>query len=213
MKPWKPHITSAEDVPGWTTNVQHLNYEDLVNILPKNPKVLELGCGWGKSTWAWLDILPDTAEYYIVDNFSMPYWMLEQSVSLWRRLNISRPNLTDKQLRRIYKRNIDQRKIFNAIINQHPKQHLIKKVWHMSGDQWKSCEEYTTEWDLVYLDDDHSYLTVRDWLERFKNVPIICGDDYHPNHTGVVSAVDEYNKNTNFTKQILDGNFWVIKNT
>ena len=206
-KSWEPHITSAVNVPGWTTNVQHRNYEDLVNILPKNPKVLEIGCGWGRSTWAWLDVLPDTTEYHILDNFSMPYWALRKSVFMVR------ANINYKQLKRIYKQNIAQREIFDVIIKQHPKQHLIKKVWHMPGEEWKSCEDYTTEWDLVYLDDDHSYLTVNNWLERFTNVPIVCGDDYHPSHAGVVSAVDEYDKNTDFTKQILPGNFWVIKNT
>ena len=207
MKSWEPKVSFASQIPGWTEKKQHEHYEDLVNILPKNPKVLEIGCGWGKSTWAWLDVLPDTTEYHIVDHFKLPFSRL---VSFGAR---RRSLITYKQLKRIRNQNIGHREIFDAIIKQHPKHHLIKKVWHMNNDQWKSCEDYTTEWDLVYLDDDHRYLAVSNWLERFKNVPIICGDDYHPSHIGVVSAVDEYDKNTESTKQILSGNFWVIKNT
>jgi len=64
---------------------------------------------------------------------------------------------------------------------------------------------------LVYLDDDHRYPAVSNWLETFTNVPIVCGDDYHPNNQGVVSAVDEYAEKTGCKKTILPGCFWVLR--
>ena len=83
----------------------------------------------------------------------------------------------------------------------------------MSGDTWVESEYFDKEWDLVYLDDDHSYSAVKKWLEIFSNVPIVCGDDYNTTWQGVVSAVDEYTYKTNCSLQIMPDNFFVIKNT
>ena len=203
MRSWPPKITSPYDIPGWTVKEQHDQYKGLVNLLPKNPKVLEIGCGWGRSTWAWLDALPDTASFFILDHFELNYRVL-QKTGIYP---------YSKAAKRIRKQNIDQREIFDTIIKQHPKINLLKTLWHMSGNDWKNHIDYTQEWDLVYLDDDHRYPAVSDWLERFTNVPIVCGDDYHSNHQGVVSAVDEYAEKTGCKKTILPGCFWVLKNS
>lgn len=203
MKHWPPHITSPYDIPGWTTRNQHDYYKSLVNLLPKNPKVLEIGCGWGRSTWAWLDVLPDNASFFVLDHFKLTY----------RTLLSTGIHPYSKVAKRIRKQNIDQREIFDNIIKQHPRINLLKKLWHMNDHQWKTSDYYTTNWDLVYLDDDHNYPAVSNWLERFTNVPIVCGDDYHSKHKGVVSAVDEYAEKTGCEKKILPGSFWVLKNS
>jgi len=64
-------INNALDIPGWTRKSQHDLYKNLVQELPKNPKILEIGCGWGRSTWAWLDVLPSNSTYCVLDNFSL----------------------------------------------------------------------------------------------------------------------------------------------
>ena len=193
-------VAKALDVPGWTPEKQHIYYKEVVKFLPNNPKVLEIGCGWGRSTWAWLDVLPQTTSYYILDSFELGY---KRVTNINSRLN----------LKRIKCRNLSQREIFDEIIVQHPNSSIIKNVWHMKSEDWLQSKHFTSKWDLVYFDDDHSYDTVKRWLEKFSKVPIVCGDDYSINHIGVKKAVDEYaNVNKDITPLPLL-NFFIVKNT
>ena len=204
MKTWPFNVQNIQQIPGLTIPEQHSQYQELVRSLPSNPKFLEIGCGWGRSTWAWLDVLPCDTQYYILDNFSLPSSHLLKSV----------PNIyPSKEIKRIIKGNIQQREIFDNIIKQHKKHTLIKNLWHMSGADWRTHNDYTDDWDLVYLDDDHEYATISVWLESFKNVPMVCGDDYSVFFPDVVSAVDEYVKKYNRKFISLPGSFWVIENS
>ena len=174
--------TGAMDVPGFTLPEQHEFYTDVVKKLPKNPRVLEIGCGWGRSTWAWLDVLPETTEYYILDNFWMPSKDLTKTI----------PEPDPRLLRTITKNNLNQRQIFNHVIRQHKNFKNIKEIFHIDGAKWATSNQVRTDFDLVYIDDDHKYAAVKRWLDLFIDVPIICGDDYHPLWPGVVQAVDEH---------------------
>ena len=204
MKHWLYKVKKSTEIPGWPSSGQHDCYRDLVINLPKNPKFLEIGCGWGRSSWAWLDVLPSDTSYYILDNFCL------QSNDL---VNVLPLCENPKGTKRMIKQGISQREIFDKIVKQHSNYNLIKKIWHMSGDDWKKHIDYTQEWDLVYLDDDHTFKAVKNWLKRFKNVPIVCGDDYHPGHRGVVRAVNDYVEKYNKKFILCKGNFWIIKNS
>ena len=193
------NVSSALEIPGATFPEQHEAYKSLVSQLPKSPRVLEIGCGLGRSTWAWLDVLPKNTSYYVLDNFALPNSSLLRWSSSWHKRSV--------------RLKLSQKEIFNTVIKKHPNESVIKQVWHMNGADWINSRDFTTEWDLVYIDDDHGYSTVLRWLELFQNVKIVCGDDYCKSWRSVVEAVDEYNKNTESIKQILPGNFWVIKNT
>ena len=194
-------ITDAEQVPGWTSTYQHECYDNLAKELPKNPKVLEIGCGWGRSTWAWLDVLPSSTQYYVLDHFNMPTERLVHTSSI-----------NNKFLKYVKSRNLNQRSIFNKIIHQHKNFSIIKDVWEMDVQDWRLSDYCTTNWDLVYLDDDHSYDNVSTWLKLLHNVPIICGDDYNKTmFQGLVKAVDDYSNYYKCKKQILPGDFFVLK--
>lgn len=185
-------INSAEDVPGYTNINQHNCYKELVKKLPNKPKILEIGCLYGKSTWGWLDALPHDASYFVLDNFQSK-------------------TVDHTEIKKLQKFN--QRYIFDKIIKQHPNNKIIKTIWQMNGKDWIE-DLFTADWDLVYLDDDHSYEVVYNWLVLFQNVKIVCGDDYSLNHIGVVEAVDEYESKYNAYKQIhKSSNFFVLKNT
>jgi hypothetical protein len=187
------HIVKwAGDIPGWTTFSQHSLYHYTVKNLPENPKVLEIGCGWGKSTWAWLDALPINTHYSIVDRF----WLINQNQLPGFEHLIGEIKNPYPKLAKYMQQCIDLRKtqydVFIECVSQHSKYNCIKKIEKTTYEEWK--QKNNTDFDMVYLDGDHSYDHVLDQLEFFKDVPVVCGDDYRPdNHfEGLRKAVDEY---------------------
>ena len=202
----------ASDVPGWTSKLQHSQFIKLIEHLPDRPKILEIGCGYGRSTWAWLDVIPKNTDYYILDNFNLNFNdIFKPGYTGWRQF--TKPEQNRQFVKKVLDNKYTQREIFDRIIILHKKYNNIKKIWHMAGSTWLDSECFSKEWDLVYLDDDHSYSSVKRWLEIFANVPIVCGDDYHTDWQGVVSAVNEYTRISNSSLQIMPDNFFVIKNT
>jgi len=200
-------IKTADEVPGWTSTQQHNKYKDIAEHLPKNPRVLEIGCGWGRSTWAWLDALPATTDYYILDNFSL------QLGNTLRKKNWLKkwPHINEKARKT---KNLTQRKIFDGLISQHPNKDIIKTIWHMNGEDWLQSNHFTNNFDLVYLDDDHSFNAVSTWLNTFKNVPIVCGDDYNVKcFPQVIEAVNNYTIENEKYLLVPISCFYVIKNS
>ena len=49
-----------------------------------------------------------------------------------------------------------------------------------------------SNFDLVFLDGDHSYETVAQELEYFKDCTLITGHDYNNSHPSVIQAVNEF---------------------
>lgn len=196
----KLKVKGPMDIPGWTLPQQHNCYSQLVKELPENPRVFEIGTGWGRSTWAWLDVLPASTSFYALDIFIMNY-MKEK---------IIRNGVFSKRIRA---RKLTQRQIFDEIISQHKNNKIIKQIWQMDIVKWINSNECRTDWDMIYLDDDHSYTAVKRWLELFKTVPIVCGDDYNIHeYPLLVKAVDEYVATHNCTKEVLPGSFFIIRN-
>lgn len=85
----------------------------------------------------------------------------------------------------------------------------------------KSCDIYNNfilPVDVIYIDGDHSYETVKNDLEFGYNIikdgGFICGHDYGKAHNGVLKAVDEFikEKNLKISRQFLDSSFAIRKN-
>lgn len=188
---------TAMDVPGYTTSEQHKLYAKLAKALPDNARVLEIGCAWGRSTWAWLDCLPSTSKFYVIDNFLIDNRRLLEATN-----NISK-------VKNLHRKKITARQIFDSVINQHPNKNIIKHVWESDSQEWIKSKNFTKEWDLVFLDECHTYESTAKWLNLFSDVPVVCGDDYNEKkYSGLVKAVNEYkNKEIN-----IENNFFVIKN-
>ncbi len=165
----------ASDVPGWVDPLQHKYYQKIVNQLPDNPKFLEIGCGWGRSTWGWLDVLPPTTEYYIVDLFMLDYKTLKHE-----QLDYLMPYTTEvnNYLDDSYSNNKTQQDIMIELISQHQNYNIIKDIIPVSFQDSKQ-QIQSIQFDGVYLDGDHTYKEVYDQLEYFKDVPVLCGDDIH----------------------------------
>jgi hypothetical protein len=71
-----------------------------------------------------------------------------------------------------------------------------------------------TDYDLVFLDGEHSYSNLSNELRKFENVPIICGDDfsYHIGDEVIKAVIDfgkEYQKILTVDLQAL---FYVLRN-
>jgi len=68
------------------------------------------------------------------------------------------------------------------------------------------------KFDLVFIDADHSYESVKEdievWLPRVKKGGYLSGHDYGPPWEGVIKAVDELG---NFTRGIHDTSTWFYK--
>jgi hypothetical protein len=70
---------------------------------------------------------------------------------------------------------------------------------------------------FIYIDGDHSYLSVRAdldcWWRRLREGGILAGHDYHPDHPGVMRAVKEFAEKCGTTVRLTVEDFlpsWYI---
>ena len=91
--------------------------------------------------------------------------------------------LKNKDLYDIFIKNMKQSHVLDML--------TIKKM--KSTDASKEYDDYSI--DFLYLDASHDYTSVKDdihhWLPKIKLGGWITGDDYHPDWSGVIKAVDE----------------------
>ena len=199
----KLKITDKQQIPGLTSQRQHNWYRLLGKKLNESANVLEVGCGYGKSTWAWLDALPSTTNFYVLDSFVLPQPFSASTPRAFQ-LHYSRQfGMTRKYLKKYF--NADQKTVFNNVIQQHPKFNLIKDIFDSTFQEWKKTNNI--EFDLVYLDGDHDYDEVSSQLKYFSNCPCICGDDYF--WPSVSTAVDEFVQWHNCKLETV-GEFFII---
>lgn len=180
-------VSSIHDIPGWTYVDQLEQFKEIVKLLPANPRILEIGCGYGRSTWAWLDALPITAEMFVLDNFETPGEYLFTNTDLFVHLM----NISIDKVREFQQSDMNQEQIFFNNIQQHQKFFVLKNVWKLDSAKWAQ-DINDRRWDLVYIDEDHSFERTKFWLEYFQNVKYVCGDDYCESFPGLMSAVDRY---------------------
>lgn len=101
-------ITEPTDIPGWTHNWQHDYFPTLLQKLPYNSTLLEVGCGYGRSTWAWLDHLPNNFKLDILDNFTL------ESIN-----------------------EVKHKDYFYKVLNQHFNSNLVRNIFHTDYYTWK----------------------------------------------------------------------------
>tara|TARA_B100001248_G_C27240075_1_gene388945 strand:+ start:60 stop:686 length:627 start_codon:yes stop_codon:yes gene_type:complete len=199
------NFKNSNDVPGFTSTLQHQYYKKLVQQLPQSPKVLEIGCAFGRSTWAWLDFLPLTSEFYILDTFeNNNVWLPDQADG------IQIPADANNFVKSAFKDGYSHYEIFNYIIAQHKNFSIIKKI---IKNTYHDAKVYlkNLNFDLVYLDGDHNYFEVLDQLLFFDNIPILCGDDSAID--SVRKALFEYGKQKQKEYTIIPKiNMWKIIN-
>lgn len=179
-------VSSIHDIPGWTYVDQLDQFKEIVNWLPESPRILEIGCGYGRSTWAWLDALPWNAEMYVLDDFGTPDESIYSNYDVFIKLMVNVDKVKEFQIS-----GMNQEQIFFNNIPQHQKFSVIKNIWRMDSIEWtRNIDD--KRWDLVYFDEEHSFERTKFWLEYFQNVKYVCGDDYCDGFPGLMSAVDRY---------------------
>ena len=188
-------ISKYSDIPGWG-DFDSI-YKELVSTLPPNASILEVGIGYGRGTWAMLDAMTDGMSLCVLDIFNCGY--LHKNVL--RHGSFPR---TPKNYKRLSKAlsTTAQKELFKNNISQHPKFSQLKDVYEMSSSDYIS-QNNRSNFDLVFLDGDHSYETVAQELEYFKDCTIITGHDI--DFPGVSSAVNS------FLKKHPDRTFTVFK--
>jgi hypothetical protein len=185
-------ITNSFEVAGFN-NQKHLrSLGKFVSKLPKESRVLEVGVGFGGSTWEFLDSLPENSELHSCDTFGMNHPQLKAYHAKGVLAKHSHNSAIVWQMK-IYQEST-HRACFDWAVKQHPRYRTVMKKVH----ECTSLEVLKGDlnWDCVYLDGHHAYETVSKELELCSHVPYMCGDDYHPAHPGCQQAISEWVEKT-----------------
>jgi hypothetical protein len=176
-------INSANGVPGQVSRAGLDKFDILKPALKDNCVILEIGCAWGKSTWKWLDVLPPKGQLDILDA-----WEYNQSERHDRKQEFidhgGQYILDDVG-------EYDQRKVWEFTTGHHPEKRKIRDVISMTSQQYFD-RKGSADYDLVFLDGDHSHECVAAELAYFAHVDILCGDDYQGEFPGLMNAVNEF---------------------
>lgn len=174
------------DVPGFNNEAHNESLQETARMIPGNSLVLEVGTGWGMSTWSLLDSLPDGCELHVLDSFTNPDKRKEFHAKGVLEKHSHNPCVVEA-INVFLKKG--QLAAWNHSIDQHPRRSMVKDVHVMTSEAFRRTDK--RKWAMVYLDGNHSYENVKSELLHWKDVPFLCGDDYHPAHQGVTRAVDE----------------------
>lgn len=170
----------AEEIPGYIDENQIKFIRNIAGQLPPGSRVLEIGCGYGKSTWAWLDGLDNSCTLDIVDSWELGI------------KKICRDNSVSEAVREFAQQN-GQKKLFEKIISLHPKHNLLKNIYSEKTKKLIKFKTLSKDYNLVYIDGDHRHKSLYRELMYFSNVDILCGDDYNFNKfKPVITAVNDF---------------------
>ncbi len=172
---WIPHIDYIRKTlkekyqlpEGWFYGADLAEYRRLVEDVPEYGIICELGCYKGRSLCSVADIIKrKKLDVYIVDIFTG-----------------TESEKKEDNYRQEFERNV---KRFDIEEN-------IMKIFEMKTDE--AVKEIPDgQFDLLFIDADHSYEAVKNdienWLPKIKEHGTISGHDYG-NHPGVSKAVNE----------------------
>jgi hypothetical protein len=178
-------ISKYSDIPGWGDFLSI--YKELLFTLPTDASILEIGVGYGRGTWAMLDAMTDNMSLCVLDVFTCNHLYKE----------ILRHGTFPRKPKDNFARHIStlsrssQKEMFINNISQHPRFPQLKNVYEMPSSGYV-FQNNRSNFDMVFLDGDHSYETVAQELEYFKDCTLITGHDI--DFPGVESAVDSFLK-------------------
>ena len=200
-------IYTAMDIPGETTKKQHEWFYKIYHWMDGERKILEIGCAWGRSSWAWLDCIESENSYLeILDNWA---YSNSNGIKKIEKYNLDYYN----KIKNIFPK-LNQKEIVNYNLMQHKNYSKIKQINTDNSISFVKKRDVLNEFDIVYLDGDHSEFNVWQELNYFNGVKVICGDDFALAQPGVIKSVCRfYAKNYNTYKLYTDpdARFFALK--
>lgn len=176
-------ITNSLDIPGETTKKQHDWFYKVYHWMYPPHRILEVGCAWGRSTWAWLDCIEHERSYLeVLDN-----WSYTNATK-----QIKKHNNDYYDNMKLISPTLDQKEILLYNLQQHPNYSKLKKIHTGDSTSFVNVPNALTKYDIVYLDGDHSEKNVYNELNYFNGSKVICGDDFNMDQSGVIKAVCKF---------------------
>ncbi len=182
------------EIPGFCPQPQLATLAVLAQSVPPNGSIVEVGCLFGRSAFTWASSSKESVKIYCIDPWD------EKSMPAYTGFSMKRGTYQGliKNTKENFLNNLSlfQNKIV-AIQQKSPLAH-----WDLSVD-------------IVYLDGDHTYTSVKDdivfWSQFLGSKSIICGDDYTAEFSGLVEAVDEMAMKLDYQVKRL-GKLWIYQN-
>ena len=207
-------MMNPNDIPGWINERHQLRLQQTLSELKPGARILEVGCGFGRSTVCILNHMPPSAQLTTVDTFAhlKPKKMRKKIIKGHERKGITIPTQLRKNTELLL--HLNQREMWDRMVNAHPRRAHCT-VYEMSSADYIQQNPHTT-YDMVYLDGDHSYPAVSMELNHYQHCAVISGDDYGVSHPGVIKAVDElrvkYPERTwQTSEQHVRSGFWSLR--
>lgn len=184
-------IKEYMDIPGQTTEYNLKNIYKIADVVKNNAKgdkvkILEIGCAWGRSTWALMDAFED-CEHHIIESWAYGnHTDYNKTITEHHSYKLLKDKGIDIQ---------DQRKLWNFFVSKHKNYKNITTMNSMTSDDYIRARK-DNKFDFVFFDGSHNYKTVIRELFYFRNATVLYGDDYRPTQPGVVKAVHEFYENS-----------------
>lgn len=180
----------TDDIPGWINKAQCDLLTEIIQDLPTDYKILEIGAWMGRSTCAILDgtksghVLDVCDRWSYVSLFSL---FVDFPMDQWPWKPFGNIDLLEKEIKKLADHK-EPKKCWETFVRSHKNADRIRNVFHCD-----SLELTNINYDCVILDGDHNYDVVSKELELFKNSSIICGDDYlNTDCPDIKRAVDDF---------------------
>jgi len=165
------NISKAQTIGGWMSEKELLW---LATQAQKYRRIVEFGSYFGRSTRALADNLMEDGEIWAIDPWGGNYYLESGEVL----------KTVDTYVMPYFLQNLQDHIIMNRVIPVRGFSYSFK------------CPYYDSLMDMVFIDGDHRYNTVKrdinKGLELLRTGGMLCGHDYdHVLWTGVKKAVDE----------------------
>lgn len=200
-------------IPGWINQTHQDRLAQTLHSMKEGSRILEIGCGYGRSTYQILTHMPKDSVLHTVDTYRHldPRKFNKKHHKAYKRKGIVMDPQLSKHLKMMLQ--LGQRGFWDHIISQHPRNASVT-AYQMTSVEYIKQHPHNT-YDMVYLDGDHSYTAVSQEIAHYEHTDILCGDDYGPAHPGVIQAVDELrlkypNRTWQPSEQRLKSGYWVV---
>ena len=214
LKRLNTHTMNPNHIPGWINQRHQDRLAQTLHTMKPNSRILEIGCGFGRSTYQIMTHMPENSVLHTVDTFEhlSPQKFAKKHFKHYKRKSLEMDPQLFKHLHQMQE--MGQRGFWNHITAQHPRHSSVTAYQMTSVDYMQQHPDNT--YDMVYLDGDHSYVTVQKEIAHYEHTDIMCGDDYGPAHPGVIQAVDELRSKHPTrawqpSEQHVRSGYWVVR--